>query len=457
MMNKNDLKKNILFSFTTLISVVLIIELLSFFAFSIIQKRWFSFSRIHDEQRSLTQEEGANNLSSGKETKPGPDREVIHPYLGFVLNPELSEYARDAKNHNNIPISDYGFRDVTSPIHTKSNEKIIIGIFGGSVAFWFSAEGIDSLTKELGKFPPFLNKEIVIVRTALGGYKQPQQLMALNYLLVLGAQFDIVINIDGFNEVALPLRDNISKNVFPFFPRNWFMRVQGLHDTAILSAVGEITYLRSKRREWAKVFVRAPFSYSVTLNLIWKYYDRSLAITIAGSELTLQSQKPQKINYVSTGPRYHYDNKAGLYKDLASVWKRSSLQIHGLCAANGIKYIHFLQPNQYLAGSKIMGEEERKQAYLENHPYKRGVEGGYRYLIEAGNELVNEGVSFHDLTMIFSDEIEPIYRDTCCHVNKRGNDILGTVIAKAIIQDFNTDITGKRETNPDSTAGRNLE
>ena len=34
------------------------------------------------------------------------------------------------------------------------------------------------------------------------GYKQPQQLMAYNYLLSLGAEFDAVINIDGYNVIT---------------------------------------------------------------------------------------------------------------------------------------------------------------------------------------------------------------------------------------------------------------
>ena len=35
------------------------------------------------------------------------------------------------------------------------------------------------------------------------GYKQPQQLLVLSYFLSIGQTFDLVVNIDGFNEVAL--------------------------------------------------------------------------------------------------------------------------------------------------------------------------------------------------------------------------------------------------------------
>ena len=40
------------------------------------------------------------------------------------------------------------------------------------------------------------------------GYKQPQQLLILSYFLSIGQSFDVVVNIDGFNEVAMsPLND----------------------------------------------------------------------------------------------------------------------------------------------------------------------------------------------------------------------------------------------------------
>ena len=196
-----------------LMSVVFLIEFFSLAAFFIIEKQRFSFPRINSERKSLSYEADILKSASVEET--------------------------------------YNFLDKTVPIHTKSNNKVILGIFGGSVAFWFSALGIDSLINELRKSPIFFNKEIVVVRVALGGYKQPQQLIALSYLLALGAHFDIIINLDGFNELALPPAENIPKNVFPFYPRNWFMRVQDLPDPVIRSVVGEITYIKSKRSKSA--------------------------------------------------------------------------------------------------------------------------------------------------------------------------------------------------------------
>ena len=52
---------------------------------------------------------------------------------------------------------------------------------------------------------------------ARGGYKEPQQVNALVLLFALGFEPDVVIDIDGFNEVALG-NNNQSLGFHPAFP-----------------------------------------------------------------------------------------------------------------------------------------------------------------------------------------------------------------------------------------------
>jgi len=42
------------------------------------------------------------------------------------------------------------------------------------------------------------------------GFKQPQQLQVLTYFLSVGQEFDMVVNIDGFNDVVWALNNNAS-------------------------------------------------------------------------------------------------------------------------------------------------------------------------------------------------------------------------------------------------------
>ena len=132
------------------------------------------------------------------------------------------------------------------------------------------------------------------------------------------------------------------------------------------------------------------------------------------------------------GPRQRFGNRQERDEFLAEIWANSSVLLDRLCRGSGIAYYHFLQPNQYLAGSKPILEEEKRTAILEGHPYGEGVERGYPILIRLGERLRGKGVAYHDLTGIFAGHAEPIYIDNCCHYNQAGYDIMADAIARAI-------------------------
>ena len=300
---------------------------------------------------------------------------------------------------------------------------MIVAVLGGSVAHHFSFDGAAALESELKAYPRFANKEIVLVRLAANGYKQPQQLMALSYLLALGAEIDIAINLDGFNEVALAPCYNLTNGVCPIYPINWHLWVAEVPNPARRLRLGKIGLLYHQRQSWARAFTRVPLCGSVTGQLLWKLRDRSLASAQARETLALQRAPTAGTPDCATGPAYPAADEEELYQDLAGTWKRCSEQLDRLCRANGIAYYHFLQPNQYVAASKPMSSAERRIAYLDENPYRTGVEKGYPLLIRAGR-LAREGVRFRDLTMAFAAWQDPLYADTCCHVNATGSEIL---------------------------------
>ena len=118
---------------------------------------------------------------------------------------------------------------------------------------------------------------------------------------------------------------------------------------------------------------------------------------------------------------------------------RSSLQIHQLCAASGIQYFHFLQPNQYVPGSKTLSDEERLLVYGAEHPGRKHVEAGYPLLVHEGQALIDRGVCFSDLTLVFADHPEPTYADRCCHLNPHGNEVLARKMADVIVATLRAD------------------
>ncbi|MDG2124392.1 MAG: hypothetical protein P8J87_11870, partial [Verrucomicrobiales bacterium] len=159
------------FSLVAAFLVVLIIEMFSFAALSLAKGKWFSRSDTLSDQRLVI---GSYGQAMQRFTTM-PDfmrRDILHPYIGYVLDDPTDE-------------DQYGFSNNVSSIQKKGSDKVIIAITGGSFAYQTYNAAIDVVIEELKTHDKFKNKEFVAIRLAAGGYKQPQQLMILNYLLSL--------------------------------------------------------------------------------------------------------------------------------------------------------------------------------------------------------------------------------------------------------------------------------
>jgi hypothetical protein len=366
----------------------------------------------------------------------------VHPYLGFVRRPKdrgvIALPVMGALvplpylEPGTLPINAFGFIDANPPIQHREKGKLIVGIVGGSLAEEFCEFGLPEFEAQLKQFPRFADKRISFVRLAIPGYKQPQQLFVVNYLLALGADFDLIVNIDGFNEVALPVVENAPAGVFPSFPRDWGTRVLERRDTALLRRMGEVVYLQEVDSAWAKRFAAFPWCYSPTARLVWSVRHEWLSRSIiAGYRDTIELREKHR-SFTAQGPSERFADLPALLRHCVGVWKRSSLELAKVCGGLGIEYHDFLQPNQYLPGSKPMSELERSVTVEAKYPARAAVETGYPMLIEAGRELSSSGVHFHDLTQIFARETQPTYRDNCCHLTPTGNELLAVAMARAI-------------------------
>lgn len=406
-----------------LLATWLFIEGISLITCGIIDRSPFSYGKALDKlTASVASDSSRSSVTGPSDLKWDDFAEVLHPYFGFVADP-----------YQNKPVwkvSDFGFilSDNKSPILKRSPGKVIIGLFGGS----FTNGVYLSLKSLLDKQSAGLGQDFVVINFSAGGYKQPQQLMILNYLLALGGEFNMVINVDGFNEVALPPAENIPNNVNPFYPRGWDRRTANTINPATVRLVGHLEVIKESKEKWAQVFKNHRLYLSPTLFLLWQYRDKMMARTIFEINQRIRTEGTKSQTYTMQGPAYIYKEEGDLYRDLADVWKRSSLQMKVLCDANGAKYYHFLQPDQYVEGSKPMADAEKKQAVNEKSPFKKGVTQGYPALVAAGNELKAAGTNFTDLTMVFSEHPEILYVDDCCHVNREGYDIVARRIYETI-------------------------
>ena len=326
-----------------------------------------------------------------------PDTPVIlHPYFGFVANPESPG------------INSYGFFQ-EEPLVTAAPNEITVAIFGGSLAdqVFYLAE--DVIVEQLSS--SFSGERVRVVSTALGGYKQPQQLNVLSFMLQRGAEYDYVVNIDGFNEIESSVQ-NFHDGISPFFPHNWRLHARRGLDPQAMMRLGKIEIIRQRRSQLRRTFSSTFLRRMTFVLVLWDMLDtRELEAlrdeTVALREILSESELPPRV----TGPPHDYESEEALYADLAGLWARSSLQMDAICDRYGVSYLHFLQPNQYVPNSKQFAQEEREVAFDETYLGGEVVPLGYPLLSRNGRMLRESGVRFVDLTKIFAAERRAVYSD----------------------------------------------
>ncbi len=334
--------------------------------------------------------------------------EVLHPYVGFVHGPRHG--------------GRLGFA-APEPVQRRTPDRLIVAVVGGSVANAFAEQVLPGLAARLTELPRYRGRAGVGLNLAMAGYKQPQQLMTIAYLQALGGEFDIVINLDGFNDVTLHPIENAGPGVPGAYPRRWDQRVDGALQGGALRLMLARVNAEERRAGLARVFSVAPLRHSNVANFVHLALDRRLEAEQARIDRDLLGA-PSSGGAEATTPA-----------DLVDLWARASLALARLVEGDGGRYYHFLQPNQYVPGAKKLSPVERAEAWEAKQPYRRPVETGYPLLQRAGATLAARRVRFTDLTGAFAPRAETIYIDSCCHVNARGNEILADLMLEAIRAD----------------------
>lgn len=403
----------------SLFIILLTLELIPFILGSFFLEEGYSRKKIKSELKGSILVDTATILED-ESAESYLSEHIVHPYLGFIHHPN------DYYNKYGFPAGD--------PMLVNENNSVNVCIMGGSVAKQLFQVSGEYLIEKLKLYPSFTGKTINLVCLSLGGFKQPQQLLTLNYMMSLGASYDYVINIDGFNEVVLPYSDNLPFGIHPSFPRHWNVYSRKILDKSIIQLLGIQAYVKQQQQQRNKSFSTSVFRQSNFGLFVWKLMDRESDIKILESENNLRNEISNSTMEIQTsGPEFPVVDTLSFFSNQVSYWAKCSKQMNGLAQNFGFNYLHFLQPNQYLPGSKKLNKEELRIAFEEgDFAYKNAVEIAYPMLIDRGELLTQEGIKFKDLTQIFSSETSTVYADKCCHFNKKGYDAIADQIASAM-------------------------
>ena len=377
--------------------------------------------------------------SSGQlTTNQTSSTETFHPYLGWVKNPDFVPQVDCCGLE--LKTNRYGLYDSSDGVHRRSPDRLIVAIAGGSVAWQMSCAGADALRRKLHEVPAYRDREILFVRVAQSGYKQPQALYALQYYLLLGGEFDIVIALDGYNEIALPVAENLPSNVALDYPQGWHVRTMDIVDPRDADFSLRVFEIRGIRQRTALAAVRSPLRFLPSYQLLWYAREERLRAEMIEIEAELLGRsKTRGKAFINSGPHPTVKNQDEAIRESVRLWKQATLLMHQICEANQILFVHAIQPNQYDSGSKPLSEYEKTYCYGDDFEYGQVVKQGYPLLRTEGAALRARGVRHFDLTPLFAHTTETLYVDPFCHVNTRGSEMLAEALGAAVIECLTSD------------------
>jgi hypothetical protein len=266
------------------------------------------------------------------------------------------------------------------------------------------------------------------------GFKQPQQLAAVGWAIALGWRLDAVVNLDGFNEVAVG-NQNVVEDAHPLYPYlSVWAHVAG---PALRSDDGpdpRVELRRSRERAerrlerastgpWLASAAVGPFLARACERAVARHGEMQAAYVVSVTRAAGRS-------VVVTGPEHARELDAAL-DTIVTSWVACSTSLAGLCERHGIRYLHVLQPTLHDRGSKpLTPEEEREGATTD--AWRAACEAGYPRLRAAGATLTARGVPFHDASMLFVDETRRVYFDAC-HLLPDASGVLAEAIARELL------------------------
>jgi hypothetical protein len=367
--------------------------------------------------------------------------EGLHPYFGPTHRAgatfDVPENMVESPAPPRLTTNNFGFVALQDyPFVKTSPRQYVIGIFGGSVGVWFCQIGVSHLIDGLRRNAFFKDRELVPLCFSHEGYKQPQQLLVLSYFLSIGQQLDLVVNIDGFNEVALAsLNDHRGLDI---------SMPSVMHLDPLVNLVNQSTLTPEKLQSLAAIgqyqervntlIARMERTHSAAINFVQQRLYASALNSYRLEAVRFQSLPSSRASdsLLLATPSVTRRSETALFDDIARAWAESSVLMNTLLTARGMPYVHVLQPNQYFS-SRAFTAEEARVARSDASPFKAGAEKGYPVLVRAIAAGALKPVNVLNAVGAFDSERSAVYMDDCCHYTLRGNQLLASVIARHIL------------------------
>ena len=373
--------------------------------------------------------------------------ERFHPFFGFIQKPG-PDFRPGFKVNNYGFISPYDY-----PFKKTKKHQFIIGVFGGSVASNYSIFEIQNqfLPKYLKQLPGLKDREFVILSFATGGYKQPQQLLILNYFLALGQELDMVVNIDGFNEVALSNLNNKNKIDLAMPSLQHILPLTNLANNSLsIKAMKATVRIQENKARINQALTSLQNCTLAVCDALTSVYIQNLVNNYKTDVIKFEQARGKKqkddggsVIYINTNKSVLEDSVA--FEQMAQNWAKSSIFMHKVLSASNVPYFQVLQPNQYYQTKRVFSAAEKQIAFNQDTPYAKAVELGYPALFKKFPNLEKNHIDILNGVNVFDKTKDAVYVDSCCHYNQAGEVIFSNYVGSSILEVLRKDERKKKK------------
>jgi len=339
---------------------------------------------------------------------------VLSPFVGVDQAALLDDYSTRAKYFEG----------------PEAGENFDVLVLGGSVAAILVQQASEALQEALAEDPRLAGREVRVHGQARPGFKAPQTSILCQLLFQLGWRPDLVVLLDGFNEVAMG-NENRVMGGHPLYPSIvvWtHLAPETDLRTSDIDQLVELQLAQRSSRRLLEATLRLGLYHSA---LASRSMDSLLTRPEARRARALRALEPPReaggLPLALRGPTPPSDFEAGL-DAILRIWVESSTSLAAACDTRDIPFIHVLQPTLYDVGAKPITPNEARTGRI-SPAWKEGVIGGYPRLREQGQELRRRGVEFFDGSRIFETWTGDLYYD-CCHLTPPGSETLARFIAE---------------------------
>ncbi len=343
---------------------------------------------------------------------------LLHPFVGWETAQGMDQVAELMRAQEVAP---------------SDARPVRVLITGGSVAAIFGRVGGPALAEQIAADPRLQGRKVELWPFGRAAFKQPQQLMLVAWLMTLGLKPDVVLNLDGHNEVA-SATDNAVRGTHPAYPSIPYwggLALVGALDRDVIRTASRALEVHEEVSRRARSALDSGLERSALVS--WFTDSRLNALNREQGRLYegfFAALDRSASSGVLKGPPFDTDPQR-VPRQAVDVWERSSGALHALCTASGVRYVHALQPALHDPEGKVPTEAELATGKI-SEAWMRGVTLGYPLLREAGQRLSAAGVHFVDLTGVFRGLEGDVYYDSC-HFGERGNQIVADRLARAIL------------------------